>query len=127
MYLGKNGMSDITYSYEVVDQDLLLTPSAGAKMAELLSDADEDVRGVRLFVMGGGCSGMSYGMTFAESITEYDSTLRGNGYDIVIDAVALNYLKGCEIDFHQDSFVFKNVFQSVGGSGACGGCAGGNF
>ena len=120
-------MSDIAYSYEVIDHDLRLTPSASAKLAELLTDADDDIRGVRLFVMGGGCSGMSYGMTFAESITEYDSTLKGNGYNVVIDAVALNYLKGCEIDYAQDSFVFKNVFQAVGGSGACGGCAGGNF
>ncbi len=64
---------------------------------------------------------MAYGMTYAEGISEYDSALAGNGYKIIVDAVALNFLKGCEIDFAQDSFVFNNVFQAVGGSGMCGG------
>ena len=46
---------------------------------------------------------MAYGMTYAEGISEYDSALAGNGYKIIVDAVALNFLKGCEIDFAQDS------------------------
>ena len=114
----------ITYSTTVTDTDMRLTPAAEAKMAELLADA-EDFEALRVFVAGGGCSGMTYGMTYAEGVSEYDSALEGNGYKIIVDAVALNFLKGCEIDFDQNSFTFKNVFQAVGGSGACGGCAGG--
>tara|TARA_Y100001960_G_C13923548_1_gene471116 strand:+ start:18 stop:242 length:225 start_codon:yes stop_codon:yes gene_type:complete len=70
---------------------------------------------------------MSYGMTFAESIAEKDRLMKDEeGFALTMDPVAFSYLQGAEIDF-QDSevnatFVFNNVFQVVGGSGACTGC-----
>ncbi len=109
----------------VSDGELKLSAAAEVKMAELLANAESEIAGIRVFVSGGGCGGMAYGMTYAEEITEYDSALEGDGYRIIVDAVALNFLSGCEIDFAQDSFLFSNVFQAVGGSGMCGGCGGG--
>ena len=106
-----------------------VTASAKAKIAELLAGADESQSAVRVFVSGGGCGGMSYGMTFAESVSEKDRLLNDDsGFALTIDPVAFSYLQGAEIDF-QDSdvnatFVFNNVFQAVGGSGACAGCGG---
>ncbi|MBE30114.1 MAG: iron-sulfur cluster assembly accessory protein [Acidiferrobacteraceae bacterium] len=106
-----------------------VTASAKAKIAELLSGADESHSAVRVFVSGGGCGGMSYGMTFAESVSEKDHLLNDDsGFALTIDPVAFSYLQGAEVDF-QDSdvnatFVFNNVFQAVGGSGACSGCGG---
>ncbi len=106
-----------------------VTASAKAKIAELLAGADESHSAVRVFVSGGGCGGMSYGMTFAESASEKDRLLNDDsGFALTIDPVAYSYLQGAEIDF-QDSdvnatFVFNNVFQAVGGSGACAGCGG---
>lgn len=117
----------IAYSATVTDRDMRLTPGAQAKMAEILAGADPEIKGIRLFVTGGGCSGMTYGMTFAEELSVYDSALTVDGCKVIVDAVALNFLKGCEIDFSGDSFKFKNVFQAVGGSGMCGGCGGGGF
>jgi iron-sulfur cluster insertion protein len=113
------------YSPEMTDDDVRITPPAAGKLAELLASAESGIEGIRVFVAGGGCGGMTYGMTYAENITEYDSVLAGEDYKLVVDAVAFNFLRGCEIDFAGDSFVFNNVFQAVGGSGACGGCAGG--
>lgn len=109
----------------VADSELKLSAAAAIKMAELLANAESEIAGIRVFVSGGGCGGMAYGMTYAEEVTEYDSALEGDGYKIIVDAVALNFLSGCEIDFAQDSFLFNNVFQAVGGSGMCGGCGGG--
>ena len=108
-----------------------VTTSAKAKIAELLSNADESHSAVRVFVSGGGCGGMSYGMTFAESVSDKDRFLNDEtGFALTLDPVAFSYLQGAEIDF-QDSdvnatFVFNNVFQAVGGSGACSGCGGAN-
>ena len=113
------------YQTQVTADDIRLTPAAASKLAELLADAEKEVDAIRVFVAGGGCGGMNYGMTYAEGTTHYDSMLAGEGYRLVVDAVALNFLRGCEIDFAHDNFVFSNVFQAVGGSGACGGCAGG--
>ncbi len=115
------------YSTQVTETEVRLTPAAAAKMAELMAGAESAVAAIRVFVTGGGCGGMAYGMTYTDQITPYDSTLEAAGYKLVVDAVALNFLRGCEIDFAQDSFVFNNVFRAVGGSGMCGGCAGGGF
>ena len=114
----------------ISEDDLRITDSARGKLAGLIADADDEIRAIRIFVSGGGCSGMNYGMTFAEAEYNTDSVIDGdNGLRVVVDPVALTYLKGAEIDFVEDglnaSFVFNNVFQSVGGSGACGGCGGG--
>lgn len=113
------------YSFDIAQGDLTLTPAARTKLAELAADAESGVEVIRIFVSGGGCGGMGYGMTFAEGANEYDSMLTGEGYRIAIDPVALNFLRGAEIDFVDDNFIFGNVFQSVGGSGRCGGCSGG--
>ena len=106
-----------------------VTPPAKEKIAELLSGADQSQSAVRVFVSGGGCGGMNYGMTFAESVEETDNLIQDDsGCSIAIDPVALAYLDGAEIDFQDDgvsaTFVFNNVFKAVGGSGACGGCGG---
>jgi iron-sulfur cluster insertion protein len=117
----------VTYPNRIGEADIKLSPAAQAKMAQLFADADDHISAVRLFVSGGGCGGMAYDMTYAETINDYDSTLEGEGFKIVVDPIALNYIQGCQIDFENDAFVFKNVFQSVGGSGTCGGCGGGGF
>jgi iron-sulfur cluster insertion protein len=123
--------SAIDYSTRITDADIHLTPAAQDQMRALLAAAEDEFDAVRVFVQGGGCGGMDYGMTYADRLIKYDSMLEGDGFKIVVDAVALNYLQGCEIDFveqgPQGSFVFNNVFKSVGGSGVCGGCGGGGF
>jgi iron-sulfur cluster insertion protein len=107
--------------------DLSLTPAAREKMAELFSQVDDDaLQAIRVFVSGGGCGGMGYGMTFTDARTEYDYVRQENGFSLYVDAVALNYLRGVEIDYVERptgaSFVFNNAFALTGGSGTCGAC-----
>ena len=108
-----------------ITDEVNVTPSAQEKLIELLS-AEEEVNGVRIFVSGGGCGGMTYGMTFAEAPTQFDSILEKDGLTMYVDAVALSYLNGVEIDYVEQgmgaSFVFRNVFAATGGSGACSAC-----
>lgn len=113
----------------VISNDMMsITDVALEKMGELLGQVEEDVAGIRVFVHGGGCSGLSYGMTYAEEKLETDSQLGNDDCKILVDPIALGYLQGCEIDYREGptgaSFIFNNVFQSVGGSGSCGGCGG---
>jgi len=118
-------MSSVPAYKENLTDEIQVSPSAKEKLIELLNSEDE-VNGVRIFVSGGGCGGMTYGMTFAEAPSPFDSVFQQDGLTIYIDAVALNYLEGVEIDYMQQglnaSFVFKNVFASTGGSGACSAC-----
>jgi iron-sulfur cluster insertion protein len=115
------------YSMELSDTDLALTAAAREKMLELFSQVeDDDLKAIRVFVSGGGCGGMGYGMTFTDSRSEYDSVRKLEGFDVYVDAVALNYLRGVEIDYVERptgaSFVFNNAFAVTGGSGTCGAC-----
>ena len=114
------------------DPDLNVPKAAREKIAELIQSADTEINSVRIFVSGGGCNGMDYGMTFADSSEARDSVLEGEaGFRVVIDPLALAYMQGAEIDYSEDgpnaSFVFNNVFKAVGGSGSCGGCGGAGF
>jgi iron-sulfur cluster insertion protein len=107
--------------------DLSLTPAARDKMAELFTQVDDDaLQAIRVFVSGGGCGGMGYGMTFTDTRTEFDYVRKENGFSLYVDAVALNYLRGVEIDYVERptgaSFVFNNAFALTGGSGTCGAC-----
>jgi iron-sulfur cluster insertion protein len=104
-----------------------LTATAREKMLELFSQVEDDgLKAIRVFVSGGGCGGMGYGMTFTDAQSEYDCVREEEGFHVYVDAVALNYLRGVEIDYVERptgaSFVFNNAFAITGGSGTCGAC-----
>ena len=115
------------YTSTLSENEVKVSPVAGEQLQRLISGIDDDdVEAIRIYVAGGGCSGMTYGMTFTDRRTDYDRVYEGGGYRVYIDAVALNYLKGVEIDFVTretgSTFVFNNVFQATGGAGTCGAC-----
>lgn len=105
--------------------EVVVSEEAFRQLAGLTAEED-DITGVRVFVSGGGCGGMAYGMTFVEEPSEYDTILEGDGVNVYVDAVALSFLEGVEIDYKVEglnkSFVFKNVFANTGGAGTCGAC-----
>ncbi|VAW98039.1 hypothetical protein MNBD_GAMMA23-2259 [hydrothermal vent metagenome] len=114
------------FNTNITDEEFKVSATAGEQIAGLMAASDDPVEGIRVFVSGGGCGGMTYGMTYADTIHPHDKVLDGEGYKVVVDAVALAYLKGADVDYTNDglnaSFVFNNVFKAVGGSGGCGGC-----
>ncbi len=117
-------MSQVQFENTLTDQ-INVSPEA-VKQLIALTESEDNINGVRIFVSGGGCGGMSYGMTFVDKPNEYDCTLDKDGLKVYVDAVALSYLEGVEIDYQtqgaQASFVFKNVFANTGGAGTCGAC-----
>jgi len=117
-------MSDVQFKTSLTDE-IKVSPEAIEQLLAITEKEDE-VNGVRIFVSGGGCGGMTYGMTFVEQPNEFDCVLESNGMNIYVDAVALGFLEGVEIDFKTQgvnkSFVFKNVFANSGGAGTCGAC-----
>lgn len=115
------------FSPQLTEADLALTATAREKMLELFSQVEDDeLKAIRVFVSGGGCGGMGYGMTFTDAQSEYDCIRKEEGFDVYVDAVALNFLRGVEIDYVERptgaSFVFNNAFAITGGSGTCGAC-----
>lgn len=128
-------MTSIAPSPQNSDALLKISPTAQVKLAELLAEAGDEVSAIRVFVSGGGCSGVSYGMTYTDEVTDQDRVIEAPGVKVVLDAMALGYLQGAEIDFTTDSlnpaFVFRNAYQAKsgggcgGGGGGCGGGGGG--
>ena len=115
-----------TFEVALTINELEVTASAQEKLLEIITQSDEEVSAIRIYIGGGGCGGMSYGMTFTDLQTDFDTVLQFDGFKILVDVVALNYLRGAQIDYIQEvgreRFVFNNVFAETGGSGACNGC-----
>jgi len=115
------------FTNSLSESDLALTAAAREKMLELFNQVEDDeLKAIRVFVSGGGCGGMGYGMTFTDAQSEYDCVREEEGFSVYVDAVALNFLRGVEIDYVEKptgaSFVFNNAFSMTGGSGTCGTC-----
>ncbi|HIE56517.1 MAG TPA: iron-sulfur cluster assembly accessory protein [Chromatiaceae bacterium] len=112
------------------EQDLSLTPSAQEKMQELAGQVEESIEGVRVFASPGGCSGVNFGMTFTDQLTDEDNVREYDGFKLIVDSGTLQYLQGVEIDFVADDgqdarFVFNNLQPMGGGCGTCGSNTGG--
>ena len=115
------------YRATVDESEIRLTAEAREQLSTLFSQVDDDdIEAIRIYVTGGGCGGMTYGMTFTDRRTDYDKVLEADGLSIYVDAIALNYLRGVEIDYVARpagaSFVLNNVFAATGGSGTCSAC-----
>lgn len=115
---------------QLSEQDLSLTPSAQEKMQELAGQVEENIEGVRVFASPGGCSGVNFGMTFTDQLTDEDNVREYEGFKLIVDSGTLQYLKGVEIDFVADDgqdarFVFNNLQPMGGGCGTCGSNTGG--
>jgi len=118
-------MSATQFNTQLSNEQVNVSAEALVQLSAIL-DSEEDAEGVRIFVSGGGCGGMTYGMTLVEKPTEYDCALERDGLNIYVDAIALGFLEGVEIDYKTEgmrsSFVFKNVFANTDGAGTCGTC-----
>ena len=119
--------SEVAFERAIGSREIALTAAASEQLARLFGEVEDDeIEAIRIYVAGGGCAGMTYGMTFTDRQTDFDRVLAGEGFNVYIDAVAMSYLGGAEIDYVTRetgaTFVFNNVFQSTGGSGMCGGC-----
>jgi iron-sulfur cluster insertion protein len=124
--MSQAALAENVFNTELTDAEVSLTELAQEKMAALFEDADDDIEAIRIYVSGGGCGGMSYGMTFTDNKTDFDTVRDFGSFKVYVDSVALAYLKGVEVDYIEKptgaSFVFNNVFAATGGSGACGAC-----
>ena len=91
---------------------LLFSDSAADKVKALIVEEGNDDLKLRVFVTGGGCSGLQYGFTFDEVSNEDDTILEKNGVHLLIDPMSYQYLIGAEIDYTEGlegaQFVIKN-------------------
>ena len=91
---------------------LTLTDSSVNKIKDLLLEENNPNVKLRVFVQGGGCSGMSYGFSFDEEQNEDDFTVDKDGVTLLVDSMSLQYLNNAVIDYKEDlmgaNFSIKN-------------------
>lgn len=91
-----------------------LTEKAVAKVREVLDQQDpqQGIQGVRVAVVGGGCSGFQYAMNLEKSSQEGDRVVEVDGFKVFVDEQSSLYLQGTEIDFVEtpqgSGFKFNN-------------------
>ncbi len=78
---------------------ITLTQPAAEKLSSIMEEKGLSEHSLRVFVSGGGCSGLSYGMTFAEGAELGDQTFSAGGVQVVVDPGSIQYLDGAEIDY----------------------------
>lgn len=79
---------------------ITLTQPASAKLQSIMTEKGIQSHALRVFVSGGGCSGLNYGMTFAEKPEIDDKVIEvDGGLKVVVDPASLFYLNGAEIDY----------------------------
>ncbi len=89
---------------EIVEQttEINLTPGAIKRVRSLLQEKDVDGYSLRVFVSGGGCSGMQYGMGLEPEARETDVRFQFDDVQVIVDPNSMTYLSGTTIDYVDD-------------------------
>jgi iron-sulfur cluster assembly protein len=89
-----------------------LTENAVGKVREILDAQEPKPAGLRIAVVGGGCSGFSYSMAFENTPNMLDKTYNFSGLKVFIDQASMLYLEGAEVDYVEtlegSGFKFSN-------------------
>jgi iron-sulfur cluster assembly protein len=105
-------------SFRPRPQALTLTDAAAARIRELASKGEG--AGLRVGVKNGGCAGMEYTMEWAKDQKPFDEVVEDKGAKVLIDAKALMFLLGTEMDFQTSALKSGFVFNNPNQTSACG-------
>ena len=83
---------------------ITITDNAVAKIRDIITEENNPSLKLRVFVQGGGCSGMQYGFTLDEEQAEDDWDLNINGVQVLVDSMSGGYLQGAEVDYKEDQY-----------------------
>ncbi len=97
-----------------------LTDAAAERVKRIMSSADNNYIGVRVGVKNGGCAGMSYTMDYAEVQDPLDEVVEDKGVKILVEAKAVLFLLGTEMDYQEGKLSSGFVFNNPNQTDACG-------
>jgi iron-sulfur cluster insertion protein len=97
-----------------------LETGAVTKLRELVAEEGNPDLMLRVFVQGGGCSGMSYGFTFEEVKNEDDFDFAYEDVKLVVDSMSMQYLQGASIDYKEDLLGSQFVINNPNATTTCG-------
>ena len=97
-----------------------LTPSARARVADLMARAPEGAIGVKLSTPRRGCSGLAYSVDYVTEAKPFDERIDTPGGTLFVDGGSILYLVGSTMDWVEDDFTAGFVFQNPNAKGSCG-------
>jgi iron-sulfur cluster assembly protein len=99
---------------------LTLTPRAVERVRAIMASKGPEIAGLKIGVKKGGCAGMEYTLTWADSIGKFDDVVEQDGARVIVDPQAVLYLLGTEMDYQADKLKATFVFNNPNQAGACG-------
>jgi iron-sulfur cluster assembly protein len=112
-------MNETQLPAETSTKIISLTIGAATRVADLLQQENDPALGLRVFVAGGGCSGLQYGMTLDEE-QEGDTVTIHERVKIFVDEMSVGYLIGSEIDYVDSLMGAGFVVNNPNAVSACG-------
>ena len=103
-----------------MNQIIKLSDKAASRIKEIMSSAENNSIGVRVAVKTGGCAGMSYVMEYTKEINPNDEIIEDKGVKVFVDAAAVMYLLGTEMDYKKEEFSSSFVFNNPNETERCG-------
>jgi iron-sulfur cluster insertion protein len=99
---------------------LVFTDAAARKVADLIRAEGNAALMLRVYVQGGGCSGLQYGFEFDEQVQDGDTCVENQGVKLLVDPMSINYLGGAEIDFRDGLEGAQFVIRNPNATTTCG-------
>jgi len=103
-----------------ISAPLSLTPPAIAKVREIMATQDPLPAGLRIGVVGGGCSGFQYSMSFENESGMMDKVFKFDDLKVFVDATSLMYLQGCTVDYVETLEAAGFKFENPNTKSTCG-------
>ena len=103
-----------------MSQIIKLSDNAADRIKEIMSGEKSNTIGVRVAVKSGGCAGMSYVMEYTKEINPNDEIIEEKGVKVFVDAAAVIYLLGTEMDYKKEEFSSTFVFNNPNETERCG-------
>jgi iron-sulfur cluster insertion protein len=97
-----------------------LTENAVTKLQEIIQEESNPKAKLRVFVQGGGCSGMQYGFTFDDDQAEDDFDFEYLGVKVLVDSMSMQYLQGATIDYKEDLMGSAFAIDNPNAQTSCG-------
>ena len=112
---------------EINTQLFTLTPAASEAVRNILTERNLEGYALRVYVAGGGCCGVNFGMALDNNFRDVDTTFESDGVKVVVDEVSIDYLRDATVDFVNDPMrgagFAVNSPNAKGHSHGEGGCA----
>jgi iron-sulfur cluster insertion protein len=103
-----------------MQHNITLSDSAAFKVRELVLEEQNPDLKLRVYIIGGGCSGFQYGFAFEEETEEGDFIIENDGVEMMIDPMSYPYLMGSVVDYKEDLQGSRFVIENPNAKTTCG-------